>query len=50
VSCIFTLNILVSWKSSKQMIGEMSPDRSESFFRGLKEELHKLPMNLRSKA
>lgn len=49
MSCIFTLNILVLWKSSKQMIGEISPDRSERFFRGLNEELHKLPTNLRSK-
>ncbi|PVH73210.1 hypothetical protein DL98DRAFT_538574 [Cadophora sp. DSE1049] len=34
----------------KQMIGDMSPDRSESFFRGFNEGLHKLPTNLRSKA
>ncbi|KFX88553.1 hypothetical protein V490_07567 [Pseudogymnoascus sp. VKM F-3557] len=33
----------------KQMIEEMSPELSETFFRGFKEELHKLPKNSRSK-
>ncbi|KAH8589211.1 hypothetical protein B0O99DRAFT_637482 [Bisporella sp. PMI_857] len=34
----------------KQMIEDMSPERSESFFRGFKEELHKIPTNPSSKA